>query len=144
MSEAIPLGWRCSWQDYRGWRTRNPKEKVPPVHLRDFATREEAQCECRIQRAAGMTACVSPVAYPKPKRKHKFVHRVLGWIGVDPKGISTPNHPALHGVDGSGFHPVSTPLHPVPCKEARHAYANSLSGKQGEAEQAECRGSMCV
>ena len=61
------LGYRCSFQDFRGWRTRDVREPMPPVHVADFADRADAERECRLQRAAGMTACVS--AIPPPKRR---------------------------------------------------------------------------
>ena len=61
------LGWRCSWQDFRGWRTRDVKEPRPPLRWADFGDRADAERECRLQRAAGLTACVSAV--PPPKRR---------------------------------------------------------------------------
>jgi hypothetical protein len=59
------LGWRCSWQDFRGYRTRDVREPMPPVRISDHASREDAERECRLQRAAGMTACVSAIPPPR-------------------------------------------------------------------------------
>jgi len=65
--EDYRLGFRCSFQDFRGWRTRDIREPMPPVRISDHADRADAERECRLQRAAGMTACVSPI--PPPKRR---------------------------------------------------------------------------
>lgn len=62
------LGWRCSFQDYRDWRTKDIREPVPPVHVLNFRSREDAERECRLQQAAGMTACVTPVPQPRATR----------------------------------------------------------------------------
>ena len=59
------LGWLCSWQDFRGWRTRDVREPQPPLRQTWFRERADAERECRLQRAAGMTACVSAQAPPK-------------------------------------------------------------------------------
>jgi hypothetical protein len=58
--------WRCSWQDYRSWRTADLEQPRPEVQIRDFGTIEEAQTEAALRRAAGMTVCVTPA--PDPKR----------------------------------------------------------------------------
>ena len=57
--------WRCSWQDYRGWRTADLEQPRPELHVKDFDTIEEANREARGQRHAGMTVCVT--ATPKPR-----------------------------------------------------------------------------
>lgn len=62
------LGWRVSWQDYRGWRTKDVKEPKPPVRFRDFMELADAERERRIQRAAGMTVCLTPILPPKSRR----------------------------------------------------------------------------
>ncbi len=64
MSEIF-LGWRCSFQDFRNWRTADLREPHPPIRWADFPTREDAEREARIQRQGGMTACVSLVPAPK-------------------------------------------------------------------------------
>lgn len=81
------LGWRVSFQDYRGWRTKDIKEPHPPVHVLNFGLREDAERECRLQRAAGMTACVTPVPLPRATRRVREKLPSGPWpIAHDPKG----------------------------------------------------------
>jgi hypothetical protein len=74
MVADLGFGFRCSWSDYRGWRTRNPNEPRPSMHWRDFPDLAAAQRECERQRIDGMTACISAVPPPRPglKRREKL------------------------------------------------------------------------
>ena len=65
------LGWRVQWQDYRGWRTRDVRAPPPPIRYADFLDREAADRELRLQRAAGMTVCITPI-YPPRSRKGRY------------------------------------------------------------------------
>jgi hypothetical protein len=52
------MTWRVSWQDYRGWRATDFEERRPSILWADFEDRTDAERELRLQRAAGMTACM--------------------------------------------------------------------------------------
>ena len=55
------MTWRAQWQNYKGWRTQDVKEPHPPIMVGAYPEREDAQREVRLQQAAGMVACVTPV-----------------------------------------------------------------------------------
>jgi hypothetical protein len=81
--------WRCSWQDYRGWRTADLKQPRPEVQVKDFATREEADREARIQQSAGMTTCVSPAPEPRSvRRRSRFPDPALPAVPKDARRLT--------------------------------------------------------
>ena len=74
--------YRVSWQDYRGWRERDPSEPRPALYFRDYPTRAEAESEQRLQRLAGMTVCLvemDPLAPPKRTRARPSRGRQAGF-----------------------------------------------------------------
>lgn len=60
---------RVSYQDYRGWRTKDFKQPHPDVIFEDFQTKEEAdRAKARLVNE-GLTACVAPTPGPRLRRK---------------------------------------------------------------------------
>lgn len=72
--------WRCSWQDYRNWRSSDIVEERPGIYFRDFDTQEEARAAASPLRVAGMVVSVGPTPPPKRRRtaKKQDVLRVNG------------------------------------------------------------------
>ena len=67
--------WRVSWQDYRAWRTMDLEQPRPGVIFRDFTDKAEAERELRLQRAAGMTACLSEYVLPTKTNRQRQARR---------------------------------------------------------------------
>ena len=63
------MSWRAQWQDYRRWRTSDLKEPHPTIYFRDYPERADAEREVRLQQAAGMVACVTPVPTGRTMRR---------------------------------------------------------------------------
>ena len=63
------MTFRVSWQDYRGWRERNPNEKVPLVRFEDLETKDEADARKAQLKLDGLIACVAPTPAPREKKK---------------------------------------------------------------------------
>jgi len=61
--------WRVSWQDYRGWRTRDLVEPRPDVEFKDYQDKREADRHAERLKAAGMTVCVAPTPPPRRTRR---------------------------------------------------------------------------
>lgn len=81
--------WRCSWQDYRGWRTADLEQPRPVVQVKDFGTLEEANVEASLRRAAGMTVCVSPTPDPRRgRRRSRFPGPALPTIPKEARRLT--------------------------------------------------------
>ena len=61
--------WRVSWQDYRGWRTRDLVEPRPELEFHDYPDKAEADRRAERLKAAGMTVCVAPTPPPRRNRR---------------------------------------------------------------------------
>jgi hypothetical protein len=64
----MAISYRCSWQDFRGWRERWP-DKKPPVQYLDFDSVDEANARKRELQASGLTACITDTPAPRKPKK---------------------------------------------------------------------------
>ena len=74
--------WRCSYQDYRGFRERNPGDRHPTVVTEDFATKAEAEVRKAELKRLGQTVCVTLYTPRPPKAKkdpNTFVDAIKTW-----------------------------------------------------------------
>ncbi len=62
------MSFRCSWQDFRGWRERGPEAK-PAVRFEDFPDKEAAERHKERLQYEGIDACVTPTPAPIARRK---------------------------------------------------------------------------
>jgi hypothetical protein len=73
----------------QGWRTADLEQPRPELHVRDFATKAEADIAAASHRLAGMTVCVSPTPDPKRiRRRSRFPDPALPTTPKDARRLT--------------------------------------------------------